>query len=44
MPDIDSVIKQVAMEGLPAGQTRIIVLLNKVNEKLDRILLLLEKG
>jgi len=42
-PDMDKIVRQVAMDGLPSGQTRIISELAKANEKLDRILKLLEE-
>ena len=41
--DMDRIVRQVAMDGLPAGQTRIFVRQLELEKKLDRILEILEK-
>jgi hypothetical protein len=43
MPDMDKIIKQVAMDNMPSRLSEIIGLLKGMNEKLDRILVVLEE-
>ena len=43
MPDMDKIIKQVAMDSMPSRLSEIIGLLKEMNEKLDRILVALEE-
>lgn len=43
MKSIDDCVKEAAMLSLPSGQTKMIVILERLEEKLDKMLELLAK-